>query len=132
MTRVYMFGFAASFTDSVAYQTDVQQIDSAWLDEHKFLVDRSLYSLQLQYHLEGKEHKQNTTCTVFFNTNRRRLERTWRKVHKRYEQSEGLHLTALPKTSFAFKAEEYRPIIIEEDTTQTTPTPPAPKQTPAQ
>lgn len=128
MKRLYMFGFAASFTDSVAYQTEIQRIDSAWIDEHKFLVDRSLYSLQLQYHLEGVEKKRNTTCTVFFNTNLRRLERKWRRVHRRYEKVEGMHLTTLPREKFFFAAEEYRPIIIEEDTTLVQPTPAVPTQ----
>lgn len=131
MTRIYMFGFAASFTDSVAYQTDIQQIDSAWLDNHGLLLDRSLYSLQLQYYIEGQRQRKNATCTVFFNTNRRRLERTWNKVHKRYERAEGLQLNTLPPADFTFKAEEYRPIIIEEDTTATataTTIPPAKQQ----
>lgn len=114
MKTVYMFGFAASFTDSVAYQTVVQQIDSAWLDAHKMLIDRSLYSLQLQYYVESSEGKSNSTCTVFFSTSRRRIDRTWKKVRKRFEHAEGLHLTTLPTERFAFKAEEYRPIIIEE------------------
>ena len=41
--RIYMFGFAASLRDSTAFQTDIQTIDSAWIDPtHKILVDRAL------------------------------------------------------------------------------------------
>ena len=29
-TKVYMFGFAASFNDSTVYFTDVQQLEGAW------------------------------------------------------------------------------------------------------
>ena len=132
MQRIYMFGFAASFTDSVAYQTDIQQIDSAWLDKHKMLVDRSLYSLQLQWFLESAKHKKNTTCTVFFATKPNKLERRWKKVQKRFQNIEGLHLHKLERDEFAFKAEEYRPIIMEEDTATTAPiSPVVPKASPS-
>ena len=127
MTRVYMFGFAASLTDSTAYQTDIQAIDSAWIDPtHKFLIDRALYSLQLQYHVETEEHHKNTVCTVFFNTNPRKVQRKWAKVRKRHEKDPALKYQILPQDRFKFKAEEYRPVIIGEpavvaDSTRTTP-----------
>ena len=120
MTRVYVFGFAASFTDSVACQTSIQQVDSAWLDEHQFLVDRSLYSLQLQYHMESAENCKNSICTVFFDKSEKKLERTWRRVHRRYEKADGLSFRTLPSDRFHFLAEEYRP-IVEEEVPDTTP-----------
>lgn len=121
MTRVYMFGFAASFVDSVAYQTDVQQIDSAWIEPaHKFLVDRSLYSLQLQYFLESEEGCKNTICSVFFDKNPRRLQRRWNKVNKRYEKAEGMRLMPLPEQRFRFKAEEWK-VVETVATSSTTP-----------
>ena len=134
MKRVYMFGFSASLIDSTAYQTDVQQLDSAWIDPtHNFLVDRALYSLQLQSHVETKEHHKNTVCTVYFSTNPRKLQRKWAKVKKRYEHDPALRYQILPRERFAFQAEEYRPVIIGEPTvapdstktqTQTPPPPP--------
>lgn len=113
--RVYIFGFAASFTDSIASQTTIQQLDSAWLDlDHDFLVDRSLYSLQLQNHMEAVEGCKNSICTVFFGTNPRRLQRKWNKVKKRYENAEGLRFGILPEERFRFKVEEYHEIVMEE------------------
>lgn len=115
MTRIYMFGFAASFVDSVAYQTDIQQIDSAWIEPvHKFLVDRSLYSLQLQYYLESAEGRKNTICTVFFDKNPRKLQKRWSKVNRRYEKVDDIRLMSLPAERFKFKAEEWKQITIEE------------------
>ena len=32
MQKIYAYGFSASFTDSVAYFTEIQEIDSAWID----------------------------------------------------------------------------------------------------
>ena len=123
MKPVYMFGFAASLLDSTAYQTTVQRIDSAWLDPHGLLVDRSLYSLQLQYHVELEEGRHNSTCTVFFNTSQRKLQRAYNRVRKRYQKAEGIRLLPLSADRFRFKAEEYRPIIMEEDTTAAAPKP---------
>ena len=35
----YLFGFAASFADSTVYFTDIQKVDSAWIDtKTKFLL----------------------------------------------------------------------------------------------
>lgn len=115
MKRVYMFGFSASLTDSTAFQTTVQTIDSAWLEpKHKLLVDRALYSLQLQYHVESVEHRKNTVCTVFFGTSLRKVQRRWEKVRKRYENDPVVRLQILPEERFRFMAEEYRPVIIGE------------------
>ena len=118
MRRVYIFGFAASFTDSIAAQTGIQQLDSAWLDPaHKFLMDRSLYSLQLQNHMESVEGCKNSICTVFFDTNPRRLQRQWNKVKKRYDKAEELRFDVLPEGRFRFTAEEYHEVLVEEPTT---------------
>lgn len=113
--RVYMFGFAASFTDSIAYLTDVQRIDNAWVEgKGDFLVDRSLYSLQLQYFVEGRLKNTNAICSVFYHKKPRKLYKMWTKVRKRYEKAEGLQLKPLAKEDFFFIPEEYKPIINEE------------------
>ena len=112
--RVYMFGFAASFTDSIAYQTDVQRLDSAWVEgKSDYLVDRSLYSLQLQYFVEGQLKNTNSICAVFYHKNPRKLQKMWTKVKKRYEKAEGLKLLPLAKSDFIFRAEAYKPIVNE-------------------
>ncbi len=117
MCRIYIFGFAASFTDSIAAQTSIQTLDDAWIDpSHDFLVDRSLYSLQLQNHMQAEEGCKNAICSVFFSKNPRKLQRTWKKIRKRYEQAEGLQMRLLTEERFSFKAEEYHEITIGEET----------------
>lgn len=116
MQRVYMLGFAISFKDSVACVTEIQPIDSAYLDAaHHFLLDRSLYSLQLQIHMERAGYK-NAICNVFFDKKPMKLQRVLRKIHKRYERDASFHLKDLPVGEFRFKAEEYRPVLTEEET----------------
>ncbi len=114
VTSVSMFGYATSFSDSIVCVTEIQPVDSVWLEPaHKFLMDRSLYSLQLQVYLEQQGYK-NTICTIFYDKNPRKLQRVCRKVQKRARKAEGMRYIDLPASEFRFKAEEYRPVIIEE------------------
>ncbi len=63
---VYMFGLAASFNDSTVYVTDVQRVDSAWVDSRtKFLFSRDAYSQQLRLFLAEKGEKDRTCITSF-------------------------------------------------------------------
>ena len=113
MQRLYMFGFGALLTDSVACQTQVQAVDSAWLDAHSMLVDRSLYSIQLQFYLEQKESVKNAICTVYFGKNERKVRKLWAKLKQRYDADPVVKLRQLGN-EFRFKAEQYRPVIIGE------------------
>lgn len=111
MKPVYIFGFAASFTDSIACQTVVQRVDSAWLDRHGFLVDRALYSLQLQMYMEQEEHLSGAITTVFFSSSERKMQRLWAKMQRKYEAAQNLIFHITPEDKFHFTAEEYRPAI---------------------
>ena len=64
---VYMVGVAASFTDSLVYFTDIQLVDSAYLDKDGLLPERIQYSTQLKQYLEGQGLKRRT-CFIYFNT----------------------------------------------------------------
>lgn len=108
MKRVYMFGFSASFTDSVAYVTDIQPIDSAYIHKKNgFLCDRTLYGVQLFNHTNDKLHQQDPICVVFFNPKKQKLEKQYQKVLKRYQQDPNVLLKVLRKEEFAFYAEEF-------------------------
>ena len=115
MQRVAMFGVGISFTDSVVYETEVQVLDSVWVNPgHDFLEDRTLYSLQLQYFMEQQGVK-NAVCTVLFNKSPSSLKSQWEKIRKRHTQSESQRFKIVPLSEFRFRPEEYRPIIIHED-----------------
>ena len=125
MQPVYIFGFAASFTDSVACQTTVQRVDSAWLDNHGFLVDRTLYSLQLQMYMEQNEHMANAICSVFFSRSERKMRRLWEKMQRTYEASQAVIFHVTPEEKFHFRAEEYRPVVeVDAYVQETTQAPP--------
>lgn len=89
---IYVFGFAASFTDSVVYFTDVQKVDSAWIDtKTKFLLGRDNYSYQLKNFLAGKRQEQNRTCLVMYGLTKKEAEKKYLKMKKLYtEKSRGM------------------------------------------
>jgi hypothetical protein len=83
--QMYMFGFAASFNDTIVYFTDIQQVDSAWIEsKSKLLQSRDIYSAQLRSHLSLKKQLDNRTCVVFYNTNREKLEKKFIKMRRLY------------------------------------------------
>lgn len=109
-TTVYMFGFSASFTDSVAYITDIQRLDSAYIDtKTDFLMDRVVYSEQLQTYMESMELVGNSTCSVFFHTKKNKLQEEYEKVKKRYREDQGVVLKELEPGSFVFVSPVYLP-----------------------
>ena len=91
--KVFMFGFAASFNDSTVYFTDIQEVDSVWLEtKNKFLYSRDNYSYQLKDHLKGigQEHP---ACLVVFAEKKKDAARKDVKMRKRYvSNKKGQHL----------------------------------------
>ena len=118
-TTVYMFGFSASFTDSLAYITGIQQIDSAYIDtKTDFLLDRVVYSDQLQTFVETANLMPDCTCAVFFNTKKSKLVEEYNELRKHYEKESGIVLKDLPGGQFKFQAPSYIPSGAEEKKTK--------------
>ncbi len=109
--RVYMFGFAASFTDSLAFMTDVIAVDSAYVHKNGFLADRTLYAAQLDMYLQTQMGLNDMTCVVFFNEKRGDLEKKFLKVKKRYQKDQTVRLDMLGADLFVFEAEDYVPAM---------------------
>lgn len=84
MKRIYIFGFASSFNDSIVCFTDVQAVDSAWLNsKNHFLVSRENYSYQLRDYLEGEGYK-HPTCMISYSTNLKKLTKKYNKMRNSY------------------------------------------------
>lgn len=107
MQTVYVFGFSASFTDSLAFLTDVMQLDSAYIMPNGFLADRQLYSLQLENFVLGQRQVQNSTNAIFFSTRRKDLEKKYEKVNRKYQRSTELVLLYVGEDEFKFQPQEY-------------------------
>ena len=82
--RMYMFGFAASFNDTIVHFTDIQAVDSVWIDEKsKFLSRRDYYSDMLRDYLD-KQQMPNRTCIVIYDKKVSRLQKKYLKMKKLY------------------------------------------------
>ena len=105
---VYMVGVAFSLVDSSVFITDMHLVDNVTLEKKtKFLMDRQLYSFQFQRYLEQAYKGGPYIPSVFFSPNRRKMERRYLSLHKRYVQSQELQMYLVDQGQFRFKAEEY-------------------------
>lgn len=83
--RMYMFGMAASFTDSLVHFTGVQIVDSACIDtKSKFLWGSEFYSNQLRTYLDQQLHMPHRTCIIYYNEDRTKLEKKYLKMRQLY------------------------------------------------
>ena len=83
--KMYMFGFAASFNDSIVHFTEIQAVDSVWIDSKtKFMAGRENYSYQLRDYLADKAQMPHRTCVVFYNQDRQKLEKEYLKMKRIY------------------------------------------------
>ena len=98
---LYIVGVSASFSDSLIFFTDIQLVDSVELDKDKLLPERQQYSTQLKRFLEGQGMK-NRTCFIYFNTNRKKLEKTIRKMKEEYQEG-GRSILRQVDADFKFK-----------------------------
>lgn len=73
--KVYIFGMAASFTDTIVHFTPIEEIDSAWIDKKMFLMGREQYSYQLRDYLAQQLSMSQRTCVVVFDKSRKKLEK---------------------------------------------------------
>lgn len=104
--KVYMFGFSASFNDSLVYITDIQAVDSVEIEpKTDFLIGRTAYGNQLQFYLADYKERPNTTCVVFFDKKEDKLRKRYNKILKRYKNSKETILKNLTRDEFSFKRE---------------------------
>jgi hypothetical protein len=84
-TKMYMFGFSASFQDSIIYMTDVQEIDGVWYEtKSKTLMERHQYSTQQKDFLTDNKEMPNRVCVVMFALTRKEAEKLFIKMRKEY------------------------------------------------
>ncbi|MBR6980329.1 MAG: hypothetical protein IKH88_10930 [Prevotella sp.] len=108
-TPIYIFGFSASFIDSVVYITEIQIIDSAWVqDKTGFLVKRSNYTNQLNTYL-SQQGMSSRVCYVAYATKAKDILKKKNKLLKKLEGSKkhpkNFDIRLIDELEFKFKAE---------------------------
>ena len=82
--KMYMFGFAASFNDSIVHFTRIQTVDSVSIDHKtKLMTGRENYSYQLRDYL-ATQNMPHRTCVVFYNQDRKKIEKQYLKMKRIY------------------------------------------------
>lgn len=101
--QVYMFGFSASFKDSVIYVTDIQNVPGTWVEsKNKFLLLRDEYSRQMKDYLEEKLQQEKRVCVVFYYPKKKKAEKEFLKLMKKYKK--GYEVRHVNEKDFKFEA----------------------------
>ena len=88
LPHMYMFGFAASFKDSVVYMTEIQDVKNVWYDKKtKFLMGRDSYSGQLKEYFKEKMLMNDRVCMVISAKSQKKAEKKYLKLRKKYMSS---------------------------------------------
>jgi hypothetical protein len=83
--EMYMFGFAASFNDTIVHITDIQRVDSTWIDsKSKFLLGREHYSTQMRDYVAETLKMPQRTCITIYSTTRKKIEKEYLKLMRLY------------------------------------------------
>ncbi len=86
--KMYMFGFAASFNDTIVHFTDVVEVDSVWIEsKNNFLLGRNMYSHQFKEYLNTTLNMPMRTCVTVYARNRAKAEKKLLKMKKLYTKS---------------------------------------------
>ena len=119
-TKGYLFGFASSFNDSIVYFTNIQEVDSVWINtKTKFLYSRENYSYQLRDHLRDNG-MDAPTCVTVFSTNRKDIEKKYINLKRRYTSNKRQSYIVKYLTDENF---QFRAIPFENDESQDVTTP---------
>ncbi len=101
--RVYMYGVAVNFNDSTVYLTDVQHLDSMVINPDGSLQNYVGYSLQLKVYLEGTLGETNQTCAVIYSDKKKKLEKRFMKMRKKYQENKDKILKRIGTDAFIFE-----------------------------
>ena len=123
--KMYMFGFAASFNDTIIHITDIQEVDSAWANsKNKLLLGREQYSYQLRDYLTDSLQMPHRTCVVFYHQDRKKLEKKYSRLTRLYYMPKSgqqhYDIRRLEKGQFHFWSVN----MNEEEIEEVAPTPP--------
>ena len=103
-SKVYLFGFAASFNDSTVYFTELQRLDSAYIDtKTNFLYSRENYSYQLQDYLDQKGWK-HAVCITSYGLTKKEAEKKFLILRKKYVDKGKFDIKYLKLSDFAYQA----------------------------
>lgn len=101
-SKLFIFGFVSSFNDSTVYFTTIHETDSAWIDKKtKFLYSRDNYSYQLRDFMRN-QGVENPTCVTIYAQKRKKIEKKYSSLLKRYEKNGYYTIKYVTPTEFVY------------------------------
>ena len=86
---LYVMGASISFSDTVVYFTEIQELDGVLL-EKGLMPNRQLYSYELKDYMSAKENMPGRISVIFYSEKRKELEKKEKNVKKRLETKENM------------------------------------------
>jgi hypothetical protein len=112
--HMYVFGFAASFKDSVVYMTEIQDVQGAMYDtKTKFLLGRDSYSDQLKTYFRETMQMPNRVCMVMFSTSKKKAEKQYLKLRSKY-LSDKKHTSSYEVRYVTMQDFKFEPVGLDE------------------
>lgn len=130
VAKMYAFGVSTSFNDSTVYITDIQELDSAWVDSKtNFLLNREDYSYQMNSYFNGLGQKHRT-CVIIYDVKRATLAKKFERAKKKYMGKNDVNVKYLSDKDFHFTAVVPDTEFAEEEVVEEQPQPKAKKHKP--
>lgn len=82
--RVWIYGCAVNFLDSVVFVTDIQYVDSVIIDREGQLENSYAYSSDLKFYVESRYAKENEACAVYYSPKLKAVEKRYARMRKRF------------------------------------------------
>lgn len=103
-TKLYVYGFAATFNDSTVYFTNIEEIDTAWVDtKSKFLYSRDNYSYQFRDYLKS-QGVGHPTCITGYATSRKVAEKKYTSLKRRYTSKGNYNIKYVTESEFRYNS----------------------------
>lgn len=101
--KVFAFGFAASFNDSIVHFTEIQPLDSVEVSgKSRFVNNRENYSSQLKNYLEAQGFKHRT-CVFSSAFTKKDIEKKYQKMREKYQKAGIFDIRDLKTSDFRFE-----------------------------
>lgn len=102
-TAVYLYGVSSSFSDTVVYFTEIQQLDIE-LAKGGVLPEMHNYSSQLENYIGVMKDKPHQTAATFYSTKKNSLEKERTKLYNRYKKKMRHSVVFLSSEDFTYQA----------------------------
>ncbi len=97
---IFMYGMSFSFSDSIMYVTDIQQMDSVTIKDKYLLAGRDQYSLQFKKWLEAGGAPTQVSAINFF-SKRGKAAKKFEKMRKGALKKHHCTIISVPEFKFS-------------------------------